>query len=257
MKVLLVAEDATDVRALARELAGRGQDVIVVAAGAERSSTGVDVQSEEPQSVTVHTLRRPDLHPEHWHKGRSPAVAAAFRELVRAAQPDVVHLHHWRRLSSDLVLAAAREGVPAVVTLSDFWTSCPLGSRVRPKSGEACDSPVGPNPCVACAGGAAPATPWVDLGQGFVQLAERQNGITAELRLARAVIVESEERAREQSRFLDTAPEVVATPAELDEIYRRALAAGAPTELPAETWFEDRMRTFAIEQWDDAFAGSD
>ena len=154
MRILLTAEDAGDVRALASELAARGNEVEVVAGSSQRGAGEVETRTERDGSVGVHRLLRPDLHPEHWHKARSPALTAAFRALLRHARPEVVHVHHWRRLSSDLVLAAAREGLPAVVSLNDFWASCPLGTRVRPEfadEGAHCDAPAGPHPCVACA----------------------------------------------------------------------------------------------------------
>jgi glycosyltransferase involved in cell wall biosynthesis len=181
------------VRALAGGLARAGHEVSVLAGSLRRAQGGeVELRAAREDlgggaSCELVELRRPDLHFDHWHKSRSPAVAARLRELLAARAVEVLHVHHWLRLSRDLVHAAARAGVPSVVSLHDAWTSCALAFRVRSRDGAPCDAPAGPDPCVACAGRVPPHTPWVDTARGWMALAERQRDLVRELRLARAV----------------------------------------------------------------------
>jgi glycosyltransferase involved in cell wall biosynthesis len=201
------------VQALARGLAGGGHTVTVVAGSITPSSVAGAVERVEhddagPEGARIRVieLRRSDLYFDHWHKSLSPDVAREFRRVVREAQPDVVHVHHWIRLSRDLVANAAREGVPALVTLHDAWTSCPIAFRVRPDTRESCEVPVGPHPCIACAAKVPPRTPWVATEAAFMMLAERQRDLAREIDLARALVAPSAAHARSLARFLGRGP---------------------------------------------------
>ncbi|HVS17732.1 MAG TPA: glycosyltransferase, partial [Planctomycetota bacterium] len=160
------------VRALATELVRAGHELCVLAGDLERAAgPALELRAAREElgggaHCEVLRLARPDLYFDHWHKSRSPQVAARVRELLAERGIEVLHVHHWLRLSRDLVHAAALAGVPRVVTLHDAWTSCPLAFRVRSADGAPCDAPVGPQPCVACAGRVPPHTPWVDGARG-------------------------------------------------------------------------------------------
>jgi glycosyltransferase involved in cell wall biosynthesis len=201
------------VRALARALRRAGHDVFVVAGSIAPSRTAGVVEVDEQidsdpasgVSFSVRRLRRPDLYFDHWHKTLSPRVSGTFRRILRSERPDVVHIHHWIRLSRDLVLAAAREKIPAVVTLHDLWTSCPIAFRVRTDTQRACEATVAANPCLPCAARVPPRTPWVPRESSHMWLAERQRDLRREIELARARIVPSESHARALERFLELA----------------------------------------------------
>lgn len=197
------------VRELALGLVRRGHDVLVASGTLGRSSKPECAEmtretAGEPGSARVAVVRiaRPDLYFDHWHKSLSAAASRAFRDLLLEFRPEVVHVHHWLRLSRDLVLTAAREGIPSVVSLHDAWASCPIVFRVRPDTREACDVPVGPHPCIACAGRVPPRTPWVPTESAYMMLAERQRDIARELELARTVIVPSAAHGRALERML-------------------------------------------------------
>lgn len=182
------------VRDLAHALARCGDRVTVVAGTLARSEGGVARREErEPVAgagaVRVVRLARPDLYHDHWQKTRSAAIARAFREVLRAARPDVVHVHHWLRLSRDLVLAAAREGVPAVVSLHDHFTTCPLVFRVDTGTRRPCARVAGPGPCLPCLARVPPRTPWVPPAEQALRLGERAHELARELALARVVTV--------------------------------------------------------------------
>jgi len=185
-------------RALALALRAGGHDVRVCAGSLQPAAEGDVALVPAAGEDWVTRVQRPDLYFEHWHKERSPDVAAAWRRLVATFEPDVVHVHHWLRLTRGLVRVAAELGVPAVVTLHDFHASCPLHFRLRPESGAVCDEPAGSPACPGCAGVLAPPTPFVtDAAQ---RIAQRDADHRAELALARALVVPSRSHGRALAR---------------------------------------------------------
>ncbi len=205
------------VRDSARALAARGHDVSVVAGTLERAEpvdgapaarvvADVDRDPASGRELRVLRIARSDLYFDHWHKSLFPPAAEAFAGILRELRPDVVHVHHWIRLSRDLVATAARCGVPAIVSLHDAWTSCPIAFRLRTDTAAPCDSAVGIVPCLACAGRLPPRTPWVAPEAAAMLLAERQRDLGAELDLARAITVPSRAHGRRLERDLELAP---------------------------------------------------
>lgn len=228
------------VQALARGLARAGHAVTIVAGSIAPSQRKGEVEVEEAldvapdgTSLRVLRVRRPDLYFDHWHKSLSPAVARAFRGIVREVRPELVHVHHWIRLSRDLVLCSARERVPAVVTLHDLWTSCLIAFRVRPDTRAFCEAVIGPHPCIACAAQLAPRTPWVKSEGAFMLLGERQRDLGRELDLARALIAPSAAHAQALARFLGRAPEALAVQV-IPPLAIERFEARAPFPSPSE-----------------------
>jgi len=180
------------------------------------------------------TPARSDLHPQHWQKSWHPATTRALRKLLREERIEVLHVLGWRGLSRDLVHGAARERVPAVLSLQDAGASCLLGTRILPQGG-ACAVPAGPNPCLRCAAGVEPRTPWVPPDAQFLAQYTHRQDLERELRLARAILVH-DASAREHARRFVHEP-VIELPlaglaeaelaARLGEVYARALQAGA------------------------------
>jgi hypothetical protein len=248
------------VHALCVALAAEGVDVVVVA-GAAPGADG----ATECDGLRVERIARADRHPEHWQKSLSSAVAARFREIVRASRPDVVHVHQWQRLSRDLVSIACAERVPAVLSLHDAWISCLIGTRVLPDTHQACDAPLAAMPCLSCAQKVPPRTPWVPLEGQFMALAERERDLKRELELARAVLVPTRAQADALKRHLGasvarvelevhapfSAHDARGSARRMIAVYERAIAAGAPASVAGETWFDARMRAFAQMQWDE------
>lgn len=219
MKVCLVAhgfppelvggtENALD--ALARGLSRAGAEVVVVAGslahqqGFRRSLETLPVAGGAP--LRVHRIHRTDLFFDHWQKTACADASRAFRDILREERPDVVHVNHWIRLSRDLVHRSALEGVPAVVTLHDLWTSCLVTFRVRPDTGEFCEAPLAPSPCLACAAHVPPRTPWLSVESQGIALLERRADLVRELELARVVLAPSKAHADALSTFLRLDP---------------------------------------------------
>jgi glycosyltransferase involved in cell wall biosynthesis len=219
MKVCLVAhgfppelvggtENALD--GLARGLVQAGAEVVVVAGslahqgGFRRSLEDLPVAGGG--SLRVHRIHRADLFFDHWQKTACTDASRAFRDVLREERPDVVHVNHWIRLSRDLVHRSALEGVPAVVTLHDLWTSCLVTFRVRPDTGEFCEAPLAPTPCLACAAHVPPRTPWLSVESQGIALLERRADLVRELELARVVLAPSRAHADALTRFLRLDP---------------------------------------------------
>jgi len=224
---------ATDAAALARA----GCEVVVVAGTLARGEGLVERDLEvREDGVRVHTLARPDLYFDHWHKSKSGRVAAAFEAILLEERPDVVHVHHWTRLSRDLVLVAARKRVPSVVTLHDHFTTCLVSFRVPPSNPVPCEVPLAADPCLGCAAHLPPATPWVGAGEARLLLAERSRGLARELELARLVLVPSQAHGEALARAwaphgLDVEFQVSRPACELEPLERarpKPPAAGSP-----------------------------
>lgn len=200
-------EEAT--RRLAEGLARRGHEVLVLAGSLSGAVPGELLRREESRTLegARHPLRvlrwtRGDLYFDHWHKSQSAPVARCFRELLERERPDLVHVQHWLRLSRDLVRLAAQAGVPAVCSLHDSWVSCPLVLRVESAGGAACERPLAPGACIACAGRVAPRTPWVALDAAYMAFAQRTQDIASELALARARLVPTRAFGERQRAYL-------------------------------------------------------
>ena len=209
----LVGGTEKSVQELARGLVRRGLEVVVVAGSLDHARgfrTSEATDEADGRTIRVRRIHRADLYFDHWQKSASARVAETFRAILREERPDLVHVHHWIRLSRDLVRCAAVEGVPAVVTLHDLWTSCLITFRVRPDTKEFCEATLAPDPCLDCAAQIPPRTPWVARENQHLALAERRADLVRELELARAVCVPSRAHARVLERFLALDPEALA-----------------------------------------------
>ena len=126
----------------------RGVEVEVLA-GSLAARGNVCVDEEEVDGLRVHRLHRNDLFFDHHVKAWHPGVTRAFDELLERRQPALVHLHHWVRLSNDLIQTAHARKIPCVVTLHDYYTSCPRAFRARADN-PACERVLGGASCWEC-----------------------------------------------------------------------------------------------------------
>jgi glycosyltransferase involved in cell wall biosynthesis len=60
---------------------------------------------------------------------RPPLIGERIAHVLRAIQPDVVHVHNLLNLSFDLPALAAKHGAPVVATLHDYTLVCPSGGQ--------------------------------------------------------------------------------------------------------------------------------
>lgn len=122
---------------------------VEVLSGSKHWQPRVTLVRDEVDGLPVHRLHRDDLYFDHHAKMWHPGVEAEFGRLLRERQPAVVHVHHWVRLTCNLVEQCWRHGVPAVVTLHDYYTSCARAFRRRPGD-EACRRALSAASCGDC-----------------------------------------------------------------------------------------------------------
>lgn len=60
---------------------------------------------------------------------RSPLLTDRIAHVLRAVQPDIIHLHNLLNLSFDLPAVARAQDVPVVATLHDYALVCPSGGQ--------------------------------------------------------------------------------------------------------------------------------
>ncbi len=171
------------VREVALAQRRRGLDAQVLS-GSLEARPQLCIDEEEVDGIPVYRLHRSDYFFDHHVKAWHPGVAAAIGALLDRLRPSLVHVHHWVRLTCDLVEIASERGIPVVVTLHDYYTSCPRAFRVR-KGDPACLRPVSGESCADC----VPKyghEPRDELEEGVDLFAD---GYRRELSLARRVFV--------------------------------------------------------------------
>ncbi len=71
---------------------------------------------------------------------RPPLVGEQIAHVLRAVQPDIVHVHNLLNLSFDLPAVARAHGVPVVATLHDYGLVCAAGGqRIHRAEQHVCD----------------------------------------------------------------------------------------------------------------------
>ena len=117
----------------------------------------------------------------NWHgpfadTWRSPRISGQLAEVLRAVQPDVLHVHSLFNLSFDLPMLARAANIPVVATLHDYTLVCPGGGqRLHLTERTVCET-IEPARCAGCFSNSAlhaqmsvaaalraagPARPWV------------------------------------------------------------------------------------------------
>ncbi len=81
---------------------------------------------------------------------RSPRLGAQLAHVLRATQPDVLHVHSLLNLSFELPALARAAGIAVAATLHDHSLACPAGGqRLHVVDQTVCDEIV-PGRCAAC-----------------------------------------------------------------------------------------------------------
>lgn len=148
MKVLLTVHQffpefmaGTEVLTLsvAKELLRRGHEVRVYTGYPSDKSLSDNERFDEYEFDGIHVYR--------FHHAYTPMAgqtsmieidydnhlsAIHFEEILKRFEPDVVHFFHLNRLGSRLIEKASQFGVPAFMTLTDFWMICPTGQLLLP-----------------------------------------------------------------------------------------------------------------------------
>jgi len=204
---------------LARELAKEHQVAVFTRTGDA---------SKEDYELSSETIDGIDVARVHYNFGDcrefrdiyvNDRMEGVFADWLDRFEPDVVHIHHLTCLTTTIPALLARRGIPCVMSLHDFWLSCPRGQIIRTDL-NICD-PIDRRKCLPCLEDLWPHFPWPSRGL-FDRLLGRERDLTP--------ILEYERHVRE----------VLATPDRLfapcDFHRRQFIGLGAP---------QDRIQTMA------------
>ncbi len=114
---------------------------------------------------------------------RVPGIDRALAEVVGDFEPDCIHAQHLLNLSTGLFDAASALDVPVVLTLHDYWLSCPRDGLRRRADGTICVE-VDHRVCAACLAADSPYL--VSPIQRAASQAARVAGLGRALHLVRA-----------------------------------------------------------------------
>jgi glycosyltransferase involved in cell wall biosynthesis len=145
-------------RYVAKELAQRGHEVTVFAAGV------ATLEGEPPYAVrttvedgvevvAVHNRPHGLLDLGHPHRELDdPAIRMAFAELLDRVDPHVVHLHNLHNLGLSLVDETFSRGIRTVFSTHNYWLGCARNYLFRDDL-SLCDGPGdGGRSCATCVG---------------------------------------------------------------------------------------------------------
>lgn len=174
---------------IAREIQRRGHQVSVLTRSPARDESEPDFDVIEDRFEDLRVLRMVHRlnHGSLRESFSQPKAEVAFRRILLAERPDVVHFQHLIHLSAGLVHIARSLGLATVVTCHDYWALCARVQMIRPDA-SLCPESMGSG-CYACVKerglGAIPALHGADrlLGGAFEALARgASNGMFGESR---------------------------------------------------------------------------
>jgi glycosyltransferase involved in cell wall biosynthesis len=116
----------------AQALQSLGHEVHVLAAVHDLTAPPASRRLRDHDGIRVHEIV--SVHPTGTLAGtyEDPAIGAAIRSVLGDLRPEGVHIHHLLNLSTELIPAARDAGARLVLTLHDYWLSCPRdGQRMR------------------------------------------------------------------------------------------------------------------------------
>ncbi|NNE51585.1 MAG: glycosyltransferase [Sulfitobacter sp.] len=80
----------------------------------------------------------------------NPQVTERMVEIIAAVEPDLVHAHCLQELGTGVLQAAAMAGVPAILSVHDFWWICERQFMVRVDERYCGQDPVRAEVCKSC-----------------------------------------------------------------------------------------------------------
>ena len=212
---------------LASALQGLGHEVRVLTAVHDLASAPHSVRHSQLGSIEVIEIVNAHLEGTLEASYRVPAIDRAIEGVIEDFRPECVHAQHLLNLSTGLVPAAHRLGACVVLTLHDYWLSCPRDGLRMQADGTLCTT-VDHDVCAACMAGSAYLVPplqrsasgWaraLGLGQALHAVHRRVPRLTTALTrlMRRAAPV----RSRDLAQALDARAEhLLRTVADLDAV---------------------------------------
>jgi len=202
---------------LTRELAGRHHHVHVLCAEYDPARPHGHVTWRLHDGIPVVEIVN------NWACGsfdetyRPPVVGEQIAHVLKAVQPDIVHVHSLLNLSFDLPRLARERGIPVVATLHDYSLVCPSGGqRIHRAEQHVCDV-IDPERCARC----FPQSPFgAQVALGTVSAA-------APARLKRWAAPVARRHAAMVTRVASAASRVTRPPVSAHDIVNRLSAARA------------------------------
>lgn len=130
-----------------------GHEVLVITHVESPSLERADYRAvaTEYQGVPVielhHNLSRAD-HPARAEYD-NPQIAELLKPVLEATKPDLVHALHGMKLSGAALQLCYDQGVPVILTLADYWFTCPRHTLLR-SNHELCRGPAHDLDCLRC-----------------------------------------------------------------------------------------------------------
>ena len=117
---------------LAEALQAAGHTIQVLTAAHDLAAAPFSVRRRTGGSLDVVEIVNAHLEGTLEATYRVPAIDRAIAAVVREFRPESVHAQHLLNLSTGLFEAARAAGAPVLLTLHDYWLSCPRdGLRMR------------------------------------------------------------------------------------------------------------------------------
>lgn len=165
---------------LAAALQELGHSVLVVTAAHDLARKPYSLHRRAVGGVEVVEIVNTRLEGTLEATYRVAAIDRAIERVLEEFAPECVHAQHLLNLSSGLLAAAERRGIPVVLTLHDYWLSCPRDGLRMQADGTLCRT-VDHRVCASCLAGSAHLVPPLQRGASS---AARRLGLGRALHLA-------------------------------------------------------------------------
>jgi glycosyltransferase involved in cell wall biosynthesis len=204
-----------------RSLAARGHCVRVLCVESMDAPAGhppFEDQDEDGARVRRLFLTPGPEEPSLDWEYDNPITARALGELIAAWRPDVIHVFSGYLMTGSVIWQAGKQGVPIVVSLTDFWWLCHRINLMR-TDGCRCDGPT-PEGCARCHSELyrhfrLPAQVWRGASDAFWRRSSHTPVLRSLLKMPHY-----EERLRTNVAALNRADALIAPSRYLADVYR-------------------------------------
>ena len=135
---------------LSLELQARGLQVMVLSAEYDPSRPHGSLVWRSHEGLPVVELINNWRFSSFDEAYRASRVNQQLEHVLRALQPDLLHIHSLLNLSLDLPTIASSLGIRSVATLHDFTLLCPSGGQLVHREGREICQQIDPGECARC-----------------------------------------------------------------------------------------------------------
>jgi glycosyltransferase involved in cell wall biosynthesis len=235
---------------LAQALRARGHEILLLAAAHDLAAAPFSLRRRELEGLAVAEVV--NVH----HKGTleatydEPELAAPLVRALSEFRPDVLHAQHLLNLSVALPRLAREAGAAVVMTLHDYWPSCPRDG-LRMREDLATCGEIELTTCARCLASSPYLTPPLQRG---IAGAARRAGLGRHLHRIHDLFPRTTERALRLARRMRPASHgLVEALARRREAIRAALGSVdvflAPTAFAVERALEFGLPASRVRRW--------